>query len=199
MDDSEFLKFIFFSEEQQRNFGYVIACQYLPILKIFLKKKIDLVNSQFSEFMDILIKKYRSHQKDYQDGYIRDFTDALIHAKLDSEQNEKEAAPYLTDNNLTLTLSDFFSAGSNTSQFTLRWMLLFMANFPEMQRRMRKEIEEQIGDRIPVQNDKQNCHYISAFISECLRYKVIVPLSVPHKAICDVEISKLINLVFNFY
>ena len=74
-----------------------------------------------------------------------------------------------------------------------------MANYPEMQRRMRKEVEEQIGDRIPVQNDKQNCHYISAFISECLRHRIVAPMVLPHKTICDVEISKLnyFNLVIN--
>ena len=65
-----------------------------------------------------------------------------------------------------------------------------MSNYPEMQIRMRKEVEDQIGDRMPVQDDRNNCHYINAFISECLRHRVGVPLSVPHKTICDVEISK---------
>ena len=66
-----------------------------------------------------------------------------------------------------------------------------MANHPEMQRRMRKEVEENIGDRIPVQDDKLNCHFTNAFITECMRYRGIVPLGVPHKAICDVTIGKL--------
>ena len=70
-----------------------------------------------------------------------------------------------------------------------------MANYPLMQRRMKKEVEEQIGDRIPVQNDKQNCHFINAFISEVLRHRIIAPMSVPHKTICDVEIRKLIYLI----
>ena len=59
-----------------------------------------------------------------------------------------------------------------------------------MQRRMRKEIEDHIGDRIPVQDDKNNCHFINAFISECLRHRVVAPMSVPRKALCDVEIGK---------
>ena len=70
-----------------------------------------------------------------------------------------------------------------------------MANYPSMQKRMRNEVEEQIGDRIPVQNDKQNCHYINAFISETLRHRIILPLSVPRKTICDVEIRKLNILI----
>ena len=70
-----------------------------------------------------------------------------------------------------------------------------MANYPSMQRKMRKEIEEQIGDRIPVQNDKQNCSYVNAFISEALRHKIINPMSIPRKTICDVQIRKFIILI----
>ena len=84
----------------------------------------------------------------------------------------------------------------------MRWILLNMANYPEMQKKMRKEIEEQIGDRIPLQDDKQNCHYINAFITETMRHYVIVPMSVPHKTVCDVEIRefKLLKLHnINFY
>ena len=72
-----------------------------------------------------------------------------------------------------------------------------MANYPEMQRKMRKEVENHIGDRIPVQDDKNKCHYIIAFISECLRHRISVPLSIPHKTICDVEISEWI-FIFMF-
>ena len=91
-----------------------------------------------------------------------------------------------------------FLAGTETTQLTLRWILLFMANYPSMQKRMRNEVEEQIGDRIPVQNDKQNCHYINAFISETLRHRIVVPLAAPRKTVCDVEIRKLIVSLFVF-
>ena len=70
-----------------------------------------------------------------------------------------------------------------------------MANYPEMQTKMRKEIEKQIGDRISVQSDKQNCDYVNAFISETLRHRIVAPMSVPHKTICNVVVSKLINLI----
>ena len=70
-----------------------------------------------------------------------------------------------------------------------------MANYPEMQKKMRKEIEEQIGDRIPVQNDKQNCDYVNAFMSETLRYRNVSPMGLGSKAICDVEIRKLIVII----
>lgn len=64
-----------------------------------------------------------------------------------------------------------------------------MAKYPEIQKRMRKEIDDRIGDRIPVQNDRNNCHYINAFISECLRHRIVAPMALPHKTLCHVEIS----------
>ena len=168
-DDPEYLRFKFIHEQQRKDGGAVVASEFIPLLKPFVKKKLDFLNSTIREFVGFLSEKYKSHLNDYQFGHIRDFTDALIFAKEDSLKNEKESAPYLSDGNLTMTLSDLFSAGSDTTQFTLRWILLLMANYIEMQRKMRKEIEEQIGDRIPVQNDKQNCDYVNVFISETLR------------------------------
>ena len=65
-----------------------------------------------------------------------------------------------------------------------------MAKYPEIQAKMRKEVDDQIGDRLVMQEDKSNCHYVSAFISEVLRLRIAVPTAIPHKAICDTEISE---------
>lgn len=80
---------------------------------------------------------------------------------------------------------------------TLRWIFLYMANYPEMQTKMRKEVEEQIGDKIPDQKDKPNCHYINAFIFEILRHRTMAPMLLPHKTTSDVTISN-INCILSF-
>ena len=67
--------------------------------------------------------------------------------------------------------------------------ILFMVNYPWMQRKMGKEIEDHIGDKIPIQNDRKNCHYINAFISECLRHRSL-EFEVSRKTLCDVGLSK---------
>ena len=110
MNDSEFLQLKYLSEETNKNFtGIVVASDFIPILRPFAKGKVKLITDSFSGIINILKQKYLSHQKDYQFEQIRDFTDALIFAKLDALQNEKGSAPYLTDDNLALALSDLFS------------------------------------------------------------------------------------------
>ena len=69
---------------------------------------------------------------------------------------------------------------ADTTGITLRWSLLLMSNFPEIQVKLREEIASQIGERIPVQNDKNNCHYVSAFINEVLRFRNATPTGIYH-------------------
>ena len=110
MNDPEFLRLRYTSEESNKNLtGLVVAADFVPVLKPFVQSKVKLVRELTLEQLSILKQKYVLHQKDYQEGQIRDFTDALISAKFDALQNEKESAPYLTDDNLVLALSDLFS------------------------------------------------------------------------------------------
>lgn len=53
---------------------------------------------------------------------------------------------------------------------------------------MVEEVEEQIGDRLATQEDKNRCHFVNAFITEVLRFRTILPLGVIHKTTCDTAI-----------
>ena len=89
--------------------GWVTLANFIPILRFVLKKQIDQLIFRMNELIDIMMEKYHLHQKDYQFGQIRDFTDAMISAKNDALQNEKESATYLTDRNLFFSLIDLFT------------------------------------------------------------------------------------------
>ena len=76
----------------------------------------------------------------------------------------------------------------------MRWILLLMANYTDMQMKMRREVEEVIGDRMATHEDKNHCHYINAFIGETLRFRSVAPLAVGHKAFVNYKLG--INQVF---
>jgi cytochrome P450 len=87
--------------------------------------------------------------------------------------------------------NDYFSsiAGIESSEITFQPLILFIDNYPEMQNKMRKEIDSVIGDRMPVQEDRNHCHYVNAFISEGMRYRPVVPISFPHKNVVQSKIG----------
>ena len=57
---------------------------------------------------EIIDEKYQAHLQDYEEGLIRDFSDALIAAKQEALAQGKESAPYLKDRNLIYALFDLF-------------------------------------------------------------------------------------------
>lgn len=112
IDDPEFIKLRELSNRQSKTNGIVlIASEFIPIIKPFVKKFIDRMKQRLKGFVDLLEEKYQIHLLDYQPDIVRDFTDALIAAKFDAEKNEKESAKYLTHVNLALSLFDLFSGG----------------------------------------------------------------------------------------
>lgn len=72
-------------------------------------------------------------------------------------------------------------AGVDTTQITVQWMFLLMASNPLIQKKMRHEIEDVISDRMPDQNDMEECVYTTAFIYETLRFRPVLPFGVIHK------------------
>ena len=66
-----------------------------------------------------------------------------------------------------------------TNSTTLRWGVMFMAKFPEIQKRARQEIHEYIGRvRMPEMVDRSVLKYTDAVLSEVQRFATIVPLSI---------------------
>ena len=193
LEDKEFKDLKYVLSDYVREVGpRFILWEFSPIFRLIDKKRVNKMTKLFKDTAELMKHKYISHQKDYSESIERDFCDALITAKNEALREGKESAPYLTDGNLAMTIFDLFFAGTDTSQQTFQWMVLLLTYYPEMQRKLRQEIETQIGDRMPTHEDRNRCHYVMAFITETLRFRNIVPQGLPHRAIVRTTIGKLI-------
>lgn len=69
---------------------------------------------------------------------------------------------------------------------TMSTFFLVMSLFPEAQRKAQEEIDRVIGtDRLPTLADRERLPYVSAVMSECLRFHPIAPMGLPHEATAD--------------
>ena len=160
----------------------LLLWESFPFIKKF-DPKFKKIDKCLLQFLENLKDKYQSHYKDYDETVVRDFCDTLITAKNEALREGKESMPYLTDANLSMALFDMFFAGTDTSQNTFRWALLHLLYDKVIEKKLREEIESEIGDRMPTHEERNRCHYVMAFISEVLRFSNIISSGVQHRAV----------------
>ena len=91
--------------------------------------------------------------------------------------------------NLMNVLFDLFFAGADTTAITLDWAMLFMILNPDVQTKVRQELNQNIGN-IKVKMDKKNkIPYTEAVIHEIQRRGNIAPLALIHQSTDNVDIG----------
>ena len=102
----------------------------------------------------------------------------------------KEESGEITSDMTCDLCMDLLIAGTDTSAQTVNWFLLLMANHPEVQDKVHKELDRVIGqDALPTVEDRTRLPYTFACLAESMRYRTIGPLGLPHKASEDTEIG----------
>ncbi|KAI0718511.1 CyP450 monooxygenase [Cerioporus squamosus] len=77
-----------------------------------------------------------------------------------------------------------FVVGDALTLSTLQTFFAAMASNPHIQKRAQDALDTMVGpDRLPTLEDKPDLPYITAIVKECLRWRSVVPLSVPHVAV----------------
>ena len=188
-DDEEFRKWMTAMEVQQRQNSVMMLVMFLPFMRFILLRQWQEFTWSVKFQNDYVEKMYEIRLANYKEGKDDTFTDAIITAKMEAEADENWMQPYLKKQNILNTIIDLFGAGIETTKVSLRWLILMMAKYPQMQELMRKEVQDFVADQDPQLHHKSECHFVCAFISETMRFKPIVPVNVPHKATVDCEIE----------
>ncbi|XP_071371687.1 cytochrome P450 2K1-like [Centroberyx affinis] len=115
----------------------------------------------------------------------RGFVDSFLIRK-QKEEDSCVMDSHYHEKNLIFTVSNLFAAGTDTTGTTLRWGLLFMAKYPQVQDQVQEELSRVIGSRQVRVEDRKNLPYTDAVIHETQRLANIVPISIPHITSRDV-------------
>ncbi|KAJ7614588.1 cytochrome P450 [Mycena polygramma] len=82
---------------------------------------------------------------------------------------------------LLLHLGGALLQGSDTSAGIVQNFVLFLSAHPEAQKKAQMEIDAVVGmDQPPIWEDIARLPYMHAFIEECMRFRPIAPLALPH-------------------
>ncbi|XP_072045010.1 cytochrome P450 2J4-like [Amphiura filiformis] len=151
---------------------------FLPATKYLTSSKNVLMKNR-NNIREFLVNIVNEHKQDHVLNDPRDYIDVYID-EIEQRQtlNRNSAVNY---KNLPRTLGNLFAAGTETTSTTLRWAVLYMMAFPEIQDRIHQELDSVVGrNRLPKLADKTELPFTCATLFEVQRIATIAPLGVPH-------------------
>ncbi|XP_048361667.1 cytochrome P450 2J5-like [Sphaerodactylus townsendi] len=145
------------------------------------KKALSYAEAMFS-FARKEIEKHKGRDAVYEP---QDFIDFYL---LQMQQSKNDPNSTYNEDNLTQIIFEFFMAGSETATLTLRWALLLMANHPDIQEKVHKEIEDVLGSpQSFTYQDRKKLNYTNAVIHEIQRSQYVIFLGGPRQCTKDVN------------
>nr|XP_033785240.1 cytochrome P450 2D17-like isoform X1 [Geotrypetes seraphini] len=187
-DDKKFQKLLYFLDENMK-LGKGLLPQILnvaPWLRHVPGPHQKFV-SCILNFLSFLEEIVEEHKTSWDPAHQRDYIDAFLE---EMEKAKEDPGSTFKETTLLAVTCDLFGAGTETTATTLRWALLLVLLYPDIQRRVHEEIDRVIGrDRRPALDDQMNMPFTNAVIHEIQRYGDIFPLGLPHFTYRDTEIQ----------
>uniref|UniRef100_A0A8C6YBS0 Cytochrome P450 2G1-like n=1 Tax=Naja naja TaxID=35670 RepID=A0A8C6YBS0_NAJNA len=157
---------------------YSCIMQYLP-------GRHNRIYYLVEDLKDFIAGKIEANQATLDPSNPRDFIDCFL---IQMEKEKGNPSTEFNLKNLVLTTLNLFFAGTETVSSTLRYGLLFLMKYPEVEEKVHKEIEQVIGpNRLPATEDRLKMPYTDAVVHEIQRVTDIVPMGVPHTVIRDTQ------------
>ncbi|XP_052056857.1 vitamin D 25-hydroxylase isoform X3 [Apodemus sylvaticus] len=151
------------------------------------------------DFLSGLIEKAAVKRKPHLPHH---FVDAYLD---EMDQGQNDPLSTFSKENLIFSVGELIIAGTETTTNVLRWAILFMALYPNIQGQVHKEIDLIMGHhRRPSWEDKCKMPYTEAVLHEVLRFCNIVPLGIFHATSEDTvvrgySIPKGTTVITNLY
>ncbi|XP_068102883.1 cytochrome P450 2K4-like [Hyperolius riggenbachi] len=184
-DDPVFKKLVGIMGENARLIGTPKLLLYnsFPRILSFLgahKKVMQNVN----ELNQFIAERIKHQRKEFNANDSSGYIDAYL---MKQQQESAKLEKYFNDGNLAMAVLDLFAAGTETSSTTLRWGILLMMKYPEIQKKVQDEIQTHIKQgQMPTVDDRRKMPYTDAVVHELQRFANIVPLNLSRTTLKDV-------------
>ena len=164
------------------------GARHLPV-----KARQDRIVQLFYDMYDIIRKLLRERKETFDPSEpVEDFMSALLRARydLDAEcESDEERSAVLSEDYFIAAIEDMFLAGFESTSTTLRFALAFLANHPNYQEDIQRQLDEVLDGRSPSLEDRLKLPLIQAMILETLRLGNVLPFAIPHVALTDTTLG----------
>ncbi|NXO64189.1 CP1A4 protein, partial [Phainopepla nitens] len=140
-DDQELLSLVNLGNEFGEVAGSGNPADFIPALRYLPSRSMELfkdLNRRFNTFVQKIVQE---HYSSFDKEHIRDITDSLI-GHCQEKGIGEEAHVQLSNEKIIHIVNDLFGAGFDTVATALSWSLMYVALYPDVQRKIQEELGE---------------------------------------------------------
>ncbi|XP_072789373.1 cytochrome P450 2J6 isoform X1 [Taeniopygia guttata] len=128
-------------------------------------------------------QEIKSHREKGRTDEPEDFIDFYL-KQIEKTKNVPNST--FDEDNMVQSVFDLFLGGSETTATTLRWALLYMLVYPDIQDKVQRELDAVLSpSHLICYEDRKKLPYTNAVIHEILRFSSIVLITLPREAVKD--------------
>ncbi|XP_053236395.1 cytochrome P450 2K6-like [Podarcis raffonei] len=186
-EDSTFRKLLKLVNENIRLFGSpsVMLYNVFPALGSLLGARKTILHNR-DEMHAFINATFIQHLRDLDENNQRSLIDSFL---LRQQEEKDKPDGYFHNENLKAVVGNLFAAGMETTSTTLRWGLLLMMKYPEIQIKVQEEIVNVVGSSQPRIEHRTKMPYVDAVIHEIQRFADIIPTNLPRATTVDVTLK----------
>eukprot|EP01018_Ginkgo_biloba_P009536 Gb_26239 [translate_table: standard] len=169
-----------------QSFTYNYA-DFIPILRPFvttyLRRCEDLQKRRLALFKSCFLDERRNLLNTNSSRSVVDMCamDYIIEAQKQGE---------ITEDNVLYIVENMNIAGIETSLWSMEWAIAELVNNPNIQQKLRSELDEVLGrENLMQESDISKLPYLHAVVKETLRLHTAVPLLLPHMNLHQVKLG----------
>nr|AAI60556.1 LOC733530 protein [Xenopus tropicalis] len=183
--DPTLLKLIKGVNENVRNGARPIVMLYnaFPSIIQWIPGTHKRIFANTQHFFNILKEIFIEHRDQLDVNDQRDLIDTFL---VKQQEEKSSSTKFFHDENLKVLIGNLFAAGMETTSTTLRWGILLMMKYPEIQKKVQDDIDRVIGSAEPRLEHRKLMPYTDAVVHEIQRFANLVPNGLPHATTTDV-------------
>ncbi|WOL14765.1 trans-cinnamate 4-monooxygenase [Canna indica] len=169
------------SQSFEYNYG-----DFIPVLRPFLRKYLNKCKEVKDRRLRLFHEHFVAERKKMMEekGSKMELKCAIDHI-LDAEMKGE-----INYDNVLYIVENINVAALETTLWSIEWGIAELVNNPAIQRKLRAELDAVLGRGHQLtEPDLQRLPYLNAVVKEALRYRMAIPLLVPHMNLHDARLA----------